>query len=111
VLPQVRSGKIRALAFSSSERLTEFPKVELVKDSVPGFAFENFAGIYAPAGTPKHIVEFYNKVYREAFKDVSAQDFLKTTATRLFDGSPAEAEKFVQANENFWRPIVAKYHK
>lgn len=111
VLSHVRSGKIRALAFSSSDRLAEFPTVGLIRETIPGFSFENFAGVYAPAGTPKHIVEFYNRVYREAFKDQSAQDFLKSTSARLFDGSPAEAEKFVQANENFWRPIVAKYHK
>jgi len=111
VLPQVRAGKMRALAFSSADRLAEFPTVDQISSAVPGFSFENFAGVYVPVGTPKHIVEFYNKTYREAFKDVAAQDFLKSTATRLFDGTPAEAEKFVQANENFWRPIVAKHHK
>lgn len=111
ILPQVRAGKVRALAFSSPNRLAEFPTVGLIRDQVPGFAVENFAGLWAPAGTPKHIIDFYNRAYREAFKDPAAQEFLKNTSANLFDGTPEEAERFIQANENFWRPIVAKYGK
>jgi tripartite-type tricarboxylate transporter receptor subunit TctC len=111
ILQQVRAGKVRALAFSGPNRLAEFPNVGLIRDQVPGFAVENFAGLWAPAGTPKHIVDFYNRAYRESYKDPAAQEFLKNTAAGLFDGTPEEAERFIQANENFWRPIVAKYGK
>jgi tripartite-type tricarboxylate transporter receptor subunit TctC len=111
ILQQVRAGKVRALAFSSPARLTEFPTVGLIRDQVPGFSVENFAGLWAPAGTPKHIIDFYNRAYREAYKDTAAQEFLKNTAANLFDGTPEEAERFIQSNENFWRPIVAKYGK
>jgi tripartite-type tricarboxylate transporter receptor subunit TctC len=111
ILQQVRAGKVRALAFSGPNRLTEFPSVGLIRDQVPGFAVENFAGLWAPAGTPKHIIDFYNRVYREAYKDPAAQEFLKNTSAGLFDGTPEEAERFIQSNENFWRPIVAKYGK
>lgn len=111
ILPQVRAGKVRALAFSSPNRLSEFPNVSLIRDQVPGFSVENFAGLWAPAGTPKHIIDFYNRVYREAYKDPAAQEFLKNTAANLFDGTPEEAERFIQNNENFWRPIVTKYGK
>lgn len=111
ILPQVRAGKVRALAFSSPNRVIGFPTVGLIRDQVPGFIVENFAGLWVPAGTPKHIIDFYNRVYREAYKDDAAQEFLKNTAANLFDGSPEEAERFIQSNENFWRPIVAKYGK
>jgi len=110
-LPQVRAGKLRVLAFSSPARLTEFPGVPVINEFVPGATFENFSGVYAPVGTPNHIVDFYNKVYREAAKDSVAQEFLKVSAANLFDGSPADAEKFVQAAEHFWKPIVNKYYK
>jgi tripartite-type tricarboxylate transporter receptor subunit TctC len=111
ILQQVRAGKVRALAFSGPNRLTEFPSVGLIRDQVPGFAVENFAGLWAPAGTPKHIIDFYNRVYREAYKDPAAQEFLKNTSAGLFDGTPEEAERFIQSNENFWRPIATKYGK
>lgn len=111
VLEQVRGGKARVLAFSGPNRLPGFAQVDLLRDHVPGLAVENFGGLWAPAGTPKHIVDFYNRAYREAFKDPAAQEFLKNTAAGLFDGTPEEAERFVQASINFWRPIVAKYYK
>jgi tripartite-type tricarboxylate transporter receptor subunit TctC len=111
LLGQVRAGKLRPLVFSSPQRIPEFSQVPTIREFIPGVAFENFSGVYAPAGTPTHIVNFWNKVYREAAKDPAAQEFLKASAAGLFDGSAAEAEKFVAASEEFWRPIVAKYHK
>jgi tripartite-type tricarboxylate transporter receptor subunit TctC len=111
VLQQVRAGKARALAFSSPRRLEEFPQVGLIRDRVPGFAVENFGGVWAPAGTPRHIVDFFNQAYRQAARDPAAQEFLRNTAAGLFDGTPDEAERFVQTKETFWRPIIAKYVK
>jgi tripartite-type tricarboxylate transporter receptor subunit TctC len=109
VLEQVRGGKARVLAFSGPNRLPGLANVDLLKEFVPGLIVENFGGMWAPAGTPKHIVDFYNRVYREAFRDPASQEFLRAGAAGLFDGSPEEAERFVQSNVNFWRPIVAKY--
>lgn len=111
VLQQVRAGKVRVLAFSSPKRLEEFPQVGLIRDRVPGFAVENFGGVWAPAGTPRHIVDFFNQAYRQAARDPASQEFLKNTAAGLFDGTPEEAERFVQNKENFWRPVVTRYVK
>jgi len=111
VLQHVRAGKARVLAFSSPKRLEEFPQVGLIRDRVPGFAVQNFGGVWAPAGTPRHIVDFFNQVYRQAAKDPAAQEFLKNTSAGLFDGTPDEAERYVQSKENFWRPVIEKYAK
>ncbi len=111
VLQQVRAGKARVLAFSSPRRLEAFPQVGAIRETVPGFAVENFGGIWAPAGTPRHIVDFFNQAYRQAARDPAAQEFLKNTAAGLFDGGPDEAERFVQNKETFWQPIIAKYVK
>jgi tripartite-type tricarboxylate transporter receptor subunit TctC len=111
LLAQVRAGKLRSLAFSGPQRISEFSEVPVMREFIPGFVFENFSGVYAPEGTPKHIVNFWNQVYREAAKDPVAQEFLKASAAGLFDGSAADAEKFVKSSEDFWSPIVTKYHK
>ena len=51
----VKSGRLRALA-ATGGRSPAFPEVPLLSDTVPGFRFESWQGIFAPAGTPPEIV-------------------------------------------------------
>ena len=58
LLPQVRSGRLRALAVTGSRRFASLPDVPTINEAgVPGFDFIGWVGIAAPSGTPKAIVE------------------------------------------------------
>jgi hypothetical protein len=53
VLPHVRSGRLRALAVSSAQRIAPLPDVPTVAESgYPGFEADQWYGVVAPAGTP-----------------------------------------------------------
>lgn len=57
LLPHVRSGRLRALAVSSAQRIAALPEVPTVAESgVPGFEADQWYGIVAPAGTPTAVV-------------------------------------------------------
>ena len=57
----VKSGKLRLLAVTTPRRMPMFPEVPTVSESgLPGFEFNSWATIVAPAGTPKQIVSFLN---------------------------------------------------
>ena len=61
VLPHIRSGRLRALAVSSAQRLAALPEVPTVAESgYPGFEADQWYGIVAPAGTPAAIVARLN---------------------------------------------------
>ena len=62
-LPQVKSGNLRALGVTGPRRVPSLPDVPTIAESgVPGYEFQGWVGIAAPAGTPKPIIA---KLYRE----------------------------------------------
>lgn len=57
VMPQVRAGKLRALGITSPARLASAPDVPSVAEAgLPGFEYSAWVGVFAPAGTPRDIV-------------------------------------------------------
>jgi len=56
VLSHVKSGKLRALAVTKLTRTPVFPGVPTVAETLPGFEYSGYLGLYAPAGTPPEIV-------------------------------------------------------
>jgi len=110
-LAMVQAGKVKPIAFSTEQRLEQYPNVPLFKDTVPDFTASNFHGVYAPKGTPNHIVDYLNKVYREALKDPEIREQFKARAVQAFDGTPEQSERFVTRQINTWRPIVEKFYK
>jgi tripartite-type tricarboxylate transporter receptor subunit TctC len=54
---QIKAGKLRAIVVSGKERLSYLPDIPTVGEYYPGVSFNNWLGIWAPAGTPEPIVE------------------------------------------------------
>jgi tripartite-type tricarboxylate transporter receptor subunit TctC len=72
VMPHLKSGRLRAIGFASSKRLSTLPDVPTIEESgFPGFESSNFKGLMAPAGTPRAII---NKLHAELVKIVHAPD-------------------------------------
>jgi tripartite-type tricarboxylate transporter receptor subunit TctC len=66
---QVLAGQVKAIAMASGEAGPDLPKVPDISKEVPGFVpIPIFAALWAPAGTPKDIVERLNAVFVEALK-------------------------------------------
>jgi tripartite-type tricarboxylate transporter receptor subunit TctC len=60
-LPQLKSGRVRALGVATRERLPFMPEVPPIADTVPGYEVQGWNGMLAPAGTPRAIVERLNR--------------------------------------------------
>jgi tripartite-type tricarboxylate transporter receptor subunit TctC len=61
VLTQLQSNRLHALAVTSDTRLKQFPNVPTIAESgVPGYEFRGWVGVFAPAGTPKPIIDRLN---------------------------------------------------
>lgn len=70
VLPHIRSGKLRALAVSSPQRLAALPDVPTVAESgYPGFEADQWYGFVAPAATPAAVVARLNAAINKALQD------------------------------------------
>ena len=106
-LPQVKAGKIRALAVTSLQRHPLLPEVPTVAESgYPGFEALSWQGMFAPAGTPPAIVA---KLNAELVKAISAPDMKEYFASQGFfvgGNSPAEFRAFVEREIPKWARIV-----
>ena len=76
--PQVKAGKVRALALNGSQRLPALPDVPTLTESGIPFDLVGWHGLFAPAGTPREVVERLNRVVNQ----IIAQPEVKA---RLFE--------------------------
>ena len=108
-VPQVKSGKARAIAVTGVKRAVALPDVPTVADAgVKGYAATNWYGLMAPAKTPAPIIARLNK---ELVAALNAPDVVKQLKDRGIDaapGSPAEFTAFVRAEEKKWVPIIKR---
>ena len=102
--PNIRSGKLKAIAVTTLNRAAALPDTPAVADTLKGFAIDTWWGLVAPAGTPPDTVAKLNHAFVEA---------LKQTETRLRFGNllaepvPTTPEEFGA----FMKTELAKYEK
>jgi tripartite-type tricarboxylate transporter receptor subunit TctC len=76
-LPHIQSGKLRAIAVGSPQRVSVLPQVKTIAEQgFKGFDAVSWGGLLAPAGTPKDVVTRINKEVSEILADKSIQDKL-----------------------------------
>jgi tripartite-type tricarboxylate transporter receptor subunit TctC len=87
----VRGGKLKLLAVTTPKRLPQFSDVPTVSESgLPGFEFNSWFTIMAPAGTPKNIVARLNAEIVKALADPGVREQLNAQGLTV-RGSSAEA--------------------
>lgn len=70
LLPHIRSGKVRVLAMVGSTRSQMFPDVPTISESgLKGFALDSWFGVFAPAGTPRTIINRLNTDFNRISRD------------------------------------------
>ena len=107
MLPQVASGKLRALAITGPARLSTAPEIPTTSESgVPGYEAETWFGISAPARTPEAIV---NRLSAELAKTLNAKEVrerLEAQGAIVIASSPAEFNRRIQADIVKWRSVI-----
>ena len=106
--PQVKSGKMRAIATTGEKRATTMPEVPtLIEQGFPGLTAHAWRGIYAPAGTPRPIID---KFHAELVKVLAQADVRKTLAEGLgmdlIVSSPEELQKWTLEQLARWGKVV-----
>ena len=101
--PHIESGKLRALAVSSAKRVSSLPNVPTVAESgVPGYEVVSWQAIFAPAGTPKAIVE---RLHNEIAKILGEPEMQERLAKLGMQGADMTIEQFAA----FQKAEVAKW--
>ena len=95
--PMVKSGRVRALAVTTARRSALLPDVPTVAEAgIKGYESGNWFGVFAPAGTPRDIVERLNAAINKTMTRPDMKDKLASQGADALTGSPAELAALVQ---------------
>jgi tripartite-type tricarboxylate transporter receptor subunit TctC len=103
-----RAGKLRIIAVTSPKRLAAAPDIPTaVEAGVPGMVSQNFIGLFAPAKTPKSIVEQIAQATRAAMADQDYQKMLLASGFEAeLDSTPDKTRRFVEEDIGRWTPVI-----
>ncbi len=106
-LPQIRAGKLRAIAVASKSRSPLLPDVPTVDESgLKGYSAQSWLGIFVPAGTPTPIVERLQRDLSVAIDEPKARARLLEAGFEPQSSTSEAFAKLVRDEIEKWRPIV-----
>ena len=107
VLPQVKEGRLRALAVSSAKRSAAVPDLPTVAESgVPDYAAEAWAGLLAPKGTPKAVVDRLNAEITRIMTLPEVKARLDGLGAEFSANTPAQFDDFIRTEITRWATVV-----
>jgi len=105
-LPQVKAGKLRALAVCSESRVASLPGVPAMSEGLPGFVSATWVGIVAPPGTPSGIADKLAAAIDGAIRSPDVAKRLATLSAEPVGGTPARMAAFLKLEEARWKQVI-----
>jgi tripartite-type tricarboxylate transporter receptor subunit TctC len=102
----IRSGKLRALAVTTSTRYPELPDLPTVQETVPGYEATAWFGIVAPTGTPREVVVRINGEVNKALAQVDVKEKLAQQGALARSWTPEEFGSFIHNEIVKWAKVV-----
>lgn len=106
IVPNIRAGKLRALAVSSPKRYEVLPDVPTLSEIAPGLEIISWLGIVAPPATPPDIVTRVNSAVRSAIAQPELQEQLRKAGVTPQANSPDEFRTLVADSIDLYRKIA-----
>jgi tripartite-type tricarboxylate transporter receptor subunit TctC len=108
-IPQIKAGKVRALAVASAQRTSFFPDLPTIAESgLPGFEAYTWGGFMVPRGTPEAIVQQLSADIGRALADPVIKQKLSDVGAEARPDSPAEFRQLVRSEIAKWGDVVRK---
>jgi tripartite-type tricarboxylate transporter receptor subunit TctC len=106
-LPHIKAGKLRALAVASDKRIASLPEVPtLAEAGVPGYKSEIWIGLFAPARTPRDVVD---KIAAEVGRMQTQADIKEQLNAQGIDplaNSPEQLAALIKADSARWSKVI-----
>lgn len=108
VLPQAKSGQVRALAVTSAKRSTAAPDVPTMAEAgLPKYQFTSWFGVLAPAGTPPGIIKKLNAEIVKALHSPEISEQLSAQGADLIADTPEAFDAFLKGETAKWAKVIA----
>jgi len=107
VSPHTKSGRLRGLAVTGSQRSATLPDLPTIAESgLPGYEMMNWLGLFAPAGTPRAIVERLNAELLRIVRSAEVRDRLNAAGAEPSPMATEEFTAFVKSEVEKWGKVV-----
>ena len=105
-MPQIREGKLRALAAQNSTRTKLLPDLPTMAEvGVPDAEANTFFGLVAPAGTPASIIKTLNETLNEGMKSPEIQNIITNLGSEWKPNSPEEFAAYIAVQHRKWLEV------
>ena len=109
VMPQIKAGKLKAIAVTTAQRYPGLPEVPTFKEiGIPEVEATAWIGIVVPAGVPPALVEHINREFVAALKDPQVVDKLRGQGMESVGNSPQAFAAFMQEELRRWTPVIRR---
>jgi tripartite-type tricarboxylate transporter receptor subunit TctC len=106
-LPQVKAGKMRALAVTTAQRSPFFPEVPTMSESgVTGYEFSTWYGLLTAAGTPRAIVDRLNEECRKVLALPALKEQFSAQGLEAASSTPDEFAAYLKSEVTKWAKVV-----
>ena len=105
-IPQVKAGKLRALAVTTAKRAAAMPELPAIGEQVPGFEYSSWYGMWTAAGTPQEIVSRLNQSLARILKRPDVQERLRADGVEPAHSTPEEFAQRLDREIATWKKVV-----
>ena len=106
VLPQVRNGRLRALAITSAKRSGITPNIPAIAETYAGFESGSWYGLFAPTGTPRDALARLHDAATRALQTTEVREKFLAQGAELLSGTQPEAQAYTRTEVTKWGNVV-----
>ncbi len=105
-VPFIKSGRLRALATSTANRISALPELPPVADAIPGYEVLTWQGLVAPTGTPVEIINRLNSELVKALKNPEFAERMRGMGLELYGTTPEQFAQFIRDENMKWAKVI-----
>jgi tripartite-type tricarboxylate transporter receptor subunit TctC len=110
IAQHVKAGKLVALAVSTAQRSPFWPGLPAIAETYPGYESTSWTAVFAPAETPKPILERLHAALAKVLADTAVRERLESQSCEIVGGTPEALAELVRAEQAKWGPLIQKMH-
>ena len=106
ILPQVQTGRLRALAVTTAQRWYALPELPTLAETLPGYEVELWFGVMAPKGTPRAVIDKLSDTVNKFLQEPAMKKNLDAQGMVPSNGTPEKFAKRIRGDYERWVKVV-----
>jgi len=110
IAQHVKAGKLVALAVSTAERSKYYPGLPSIAETYPGFDSASWGAMFAPAATPKPVLERLHATLEKIIAEPAVRERLEAQSCEIIGGTPEALTELVKREQAKWGRLIKEKH-